>query len=45
VAEVVAVAIEKEIAARRADPSFEERRKEILEKDVRALKALEPPPE
>jgi hypothetical protein len=43
IAEVVRLAIEKEIAARVAEPSFQERRKKILEKDVNALRRLAPP--
>jgi hypothetical protein len=43
VSEIVRLAIEKEIAARIAEPSFQERRKQLLEKDVNALRRLAPP--
>lgn len=43
VSEVIRMAIEKEIDARRADPSFQAQRKELLEKDVESLRRLSPP--
>ncbi len=43
ISEIVRAAIENELVLRRSDPTFQERRKKILEKDVAALKRLEPP--
>lgn len=40
---VIRIAIEKEITARRSDPSFQAKRKQCLEKDVDALRRLGPP--
>jgi predicted transcriptional regulator len=43
ISEIVRAAIENELVRRRSDPTFQERRKKILENDVAALKRLEAP--
>jgi len=43
ISEVVRVAIEKEIAFRRADPDFQAQRKQFLEHQVGVIERLTPP--
>jgi ribbon-helix-helix CopG family protein len=45
VSEIVRAAIENEMVTRRSHPTFQKRRKQMLEKDVKALKSLGPPEE
>jgi len=43
--EVVRVAIEKELLARRSDPKFQAQRKQLLEHEVGVIERLTPPEE
>jgi hypothetical protein len=43
ISEVIRIAIEREIAFRRADPSFQAQRKQLLEHEVAVIERLTPP--